>query len=158
MTVTAWRLVKAKYAPTAFSGLGAKDAGGRWNSPGVPVIYASGSASLAILELLAHIEAEDLLERYVLFEVSFPHALMTAVTASDLPKTWRRSPPTVVTQRLGDDWVVRGKSAVLRVPGVLVPTEWNCLLSPAHPDFPKITIGPKRPVHFDPRLMKSTRN
>ena len=36
-----FRIVKKKYAGTALEGLGAKRYGGRWNSKGTPVVYAS---------------------------------------------------------------------------------------------------------------------
>ena len=42
----AWRIVKAKHAASAFSGKGAADSGGRWNSRGVAVVYASIANSL----------------------------------------------------------------------------------------------------------------
>jgi hypothetical protein len=34
-------------------------------------------------------------------------------------------------QALGDDWLESGRSAVLRVPGVIVSGEFNCLLNPS---------------------------
>ena len=71
-----------------------------------------------------------------------------------LPASWRRSPPPSAVQRLGDAWLDEGRSAVLRVPSVVVPAEWNYLLNPAHTDFAEIDIGPKRSVQFDPRLVK----
>src|SRR5437764_448299 len=60
MTLRAWRIVKAKHAATAFSGDGAKKFGGRWNSPGIPAIYLAGSTSLAILEMLVHLQSQEL--------------------------------------------------------------------------------------------------
>ena len=41
--VTAWRMVKAKHAATAFYGKGAADHGGRWNSRGVAVVRKRSS-------------------------------------------------------------------------------------------------------------------
>ena len=41
----AWRIVKAKHAATAFSGDGAAKTGGRWNSRGVPMGYASSAGN-----------------------------------------------------------------------------------------------------------------
>jgi RES domain-containing protein len=155
MTIHAWRIVKAKHALAAFTGDSAKKYGGRWNSPGVALVYTAGSASLAILEMLVHLQSRELLNRYVLFEISFDEALMTAVHRGALPRTWRKSPPAAVVQRVGDAWVTRAESCVLRVPSSVVPTEWNYLLNPAHADFAKITIGPKAPVRFDPRLIKT---
>jgi RES domain-containing protein len=156
VTIHAWRIVKTKHAATAFSGDGAKQYGGRWNNPGDAVIYIAGSASLAMLEMLAHLGSQELIKRYVLFEVVFDDALMTAVDPAALPRTWRKSPPPAAVQQIGSDWIAGGRSAVLRVPSVIVPTEWNYLLNPSHPDFAKIAIGPRPPVQFDPRLIKKS--
>jgi RES domain-containing protein len=155
VTVNAWRIVKSKHAAGAFSGAGARKAGGRWNSPGWPVVYTAGSQSLAILEMLVHLQAQELLRRYVLFPVTFDEALITTVDPSTLPKSWRNSPPPASVQRIGNDWLTCADTAILRVPSVLVPSEWNYLLNPAHADFPKIIIGVRTPVRFDPRLIKA---
>lgn len=155
MTIRAWRITKAKHAATAFTGGGAKTYGGRWNSPGTAAVYTAGSASLAILEMLVHLQAQELLRRYVIFEVSFDEAIMTMIDPATLPKSWRKSPSPATVQQVGDEWVTEGSSAVLRLPSVIVPSEWNYLLNPAHPDFAKITIGPKQQIKFDPRLVKT---
>jgi RES domain-containing protein len=145
--------VQRPYAAKAFTGEGARIAGGRWNSPGMAVVYTASSASLAILEMLVHLQSQELLKRYVLVEVTFAEALVTVVEPRSLGKTWRKSPPPAAAQRVGDDWLAGTGSAVLRVPSVIVPAEYNYLLNPAHPDFGKITVGPKQPVQLDPRLI-----
>jgi RES domain-containing protein len=155
MMLRAWRIIKAKHAATAFSGGGAKVNGGRWNSPGTAMVYTAGSTSLAILEMLVHLQNQDLIQRYVIFEVTFDGSLVMAIDPGKLPKTWRRSPASRTVQQVGDEWVASGSSAVLRLPSVIVPIEWNYLLNPVHPDFPQITIGPKQPIKFDPRLVKA---
>ena len=43
------------YQATDLSGSGAKATGGRWNSQGVPVIYAATTIASATLETLAHL-------------------------------------------------------------------------------------------------------
>ena len=154
MSVSAWRIVKARNAASAFTGEGARIAGGRWNSPGVAVVYAAQTASLAMLEMLVHLQSRELLRRYVLFEVTFDESLVTAVASKDLPGTWRISPPSAEGQALGDAWVSGERSAVLELPSVIVPDEFNYLLNPAHGDFAKVAIGPKQPVEFDHRLLK----
>ena len=154
MTLRAWRIIKNRHAASAFRGDGARLAGGRWNSPGVSMVYTAGNPALAMLEMLVHLQAQELLNHYVLFEVSFDERLVTKLAVKDLPKTWRKSPPSTTIQRIGDTWIADRKSAVLRVPSAVLPIEWNYLLNPAHPDFKRITTGPKRPVQFDPRLVK----
>jgi len=155
MTVSAWRIVKAKYAASAFSGDGARKVRGRWNSPGTAIVYTCDSASLAMLEMLVHLQSQELLKRYVLFEVRFDDSLLETVDSNALPKTWRRFPPPLAVHRVGDAWAAGGSSAVLRVPSVIVPSQWNYLLNPAHPDFPSIVIDPRRPTKFDPRLLRT---
>lgn len=152
MRVKAWRIVKAKHAREAFSGEGARLFGGRWNSVGVPVVYTTGTLSLAILEMLVHLNAAELLKRYVVFEVGFDERLLTAVDVEKLSKSWRKSPAGVGTQRVGDAWVAGGKSAVLRVPSAVVPSEWNYVLNPGHRDFGGISMGAAQALRFDPRL------
>jgi RES domain-containing protein len=154
MMIHAWRITKARHAATAFTGGGAKAYGGRWNSPGTAVVYTAGSISLAILEMLVNMQTQDLMRHYVIFPVAFDHRLMTTVNPAALPPAWRRSPSPASVQRVGDAWVAGSGSAVLRLPSVIVPSEWNYLLNPAHPDFASCTIGLKQQIKLDPRLSK----
>ena len=66
-----WRIIKARYAKSAFDGEGARQFGGRWNSPGVPIIYTSSSMSLAALEMLVHLGRSRSLSSYVVFSCRF---------------------------------------------------------------------------------------
>lgn len=154
MMIHAWRITKARHAATAFTGGGAKAYGGRWNSPGTAVVYTAGSISLAILEMLVNMQAQDLMRHYVIFPVSFDPTLMTTVNPATLPPAWRTSPSPASVQRVGDAWVAIAGSAVLRLPSVIVPSEWHYLLNPAHPDFASCTIGPKQRIKLDLRLIK----
>jgi hypothetical protein len=52
MIVTAYRITKARFAASIWSGNGARDHGGRWNSKGVSVVYTAQNRSLAALEQL----------------------------------------------------------------------------------------------------------
>jgi RES domain-containing protein len=148
----AWRIVKAKHAPAAFSGEGAARNGGRWNSRGVPVVYTSGTKKLAALESLVHLNP-PVRFKYVAVRLKFQDALIEIVPAKALPSDWRVEPPSPSSQRLGDAWVLAMRSAVLAVPSVIVSGELNFLLNPDHPDFKKITIGKAESFTFDPRLL-----
>lgn len=148
---SAWRLTKSKYLATAWDGEGAKAAGGRWNSAGVPVVYTSGTLSLALVEVLVHLTAE-ILPAYSAVPVEFEESLVAIVAPERLPRHWKDSPPPPATQAIGAEWVASGTSAVLRVPSVVVPGEFNFLLNPAHRDFRRITIGAPMAFPFDPRL------
>ncbi|MCC6581607.1 MAG: RES family NAD+ phosphorylase [Phycisphaeraceae bacterium] len=155
MKIHAWRIIKSKHAAKAFTGIGAKTYGGRWNSPGTAVIYTAGGVSLAILEMLVHLQNQVLMHRYVIFEVVFDASLVTTLNPAKLPKAWRKSPSPPTVQQMGDNWIVAGNSAVLRVPSAIVPEESNYLLNPEHPDYARIVIGLKKPIRLDPRLVSS---
>lgn len=150
----AWRIVKERHVETAFDGEGARLFGGRWNSPGVPAVYASESRALATLEVLAGLQTNSLLPGYVLIPAEFDGSLVVAIELDEVPADWRQNPPAPSTQRLGDDWIARGKSAVLRVPSALVPKESNFVLNPRHPDFSAIRVQEPEPLSMDPRLLR----
>ena len=152
--ITAWRVVKAKYASTAFTGEGAKREGGRWNSVGVPVVYLAESRALAILEVLVHLRRDDFLKYYRLIAVTFHSGLVQELAPAELSANWRQDPPPGSTMRVGDRWIASGKSAALRVPSTIVPAENNFLLNPVHPDFAKVKFGIPEPFRFDRRLKR----
>ncbi len=153
MSLTVWRTVKQKKPPrNAFDGEGARLYGGRWNSPGVPMVYTAGSQSLAVLEMLVHLENSDLLEKYVFLEVILDEAMVTVVAAADLLRNWRADPAPLKLRAIGDDWVASGASVVLRVPSSVIPAEYNYLLNPKHPDFAKLKFGKAVPFRYDARL------
>ena len=120
---TAWRLVKTRYAATAFDGEGARLYGARWNSPGTRVAYAADSVSLAILEVLVHLQSSQVLPSYSLLGVEIPDDLIERLDPSVLPRDWKRFPPPASLQAIGDAWVQAGSAAVLRVPSVIVESE-----------------------------------
>lgn len=151
--VRAWRITKTRYAAQAFDGKGARLAGGRWNSPGVALVYTSSSASLVALEMLVHLENASILSAYSLIWCEFDAAISRPLERALLPKQWRSSPPPPETQALGDRWIAAGTSAVLEVPSAVIPEESNYLINPAHPEFRRIRVGPARPMEIDPRLL-----
>jgi RES domain-containing protein len=150
--ITAWRIVKRKRATTAFTGEGAHLYGGRWNSPGVAIVYTAASQSLAALEMVVHLDSSELLHNYVVFEVGIDESLVAKVGPSQLPRNWRADPPPKKVREVGDAWVRAGTSAVLQVPSATLPAEYNFLINPRHPDFPKLVIGKPSPFRFDVRL------
>jgi RES domain-containing protein len=151
---TAWRIVKATRARSAFDGEGARRHGGRWNSPGLRLVYTAESVSLAALELLVHLQSSRLLAAYALVPARFDSALVEAVAARDLPPRWREYPAPVELQEIGDRWARSRPTAVLQVPSSVVPMESNFLINPDHPDFSRIEVGTPEPFELDPRLRR----
>jgi RES domain-containing protein len=152
VSLSAWRIVKRKYASSAFGGEGARLFGGRWNNPGVAMVYTAQSQSLAALELLVHLDSSELLATYVVFEVRIDASLVARLDFGELPRNWRADPPPDRLRDIGDAWVAAQSSAVLRTPSTVVPAEHNFLLNPKHPDFARLRIGKPSPFRFDRRL------
>ena len=149
-----WRISKAKYAATAYSGEGARLESGRWHQAGSRVVYTSSSAALAALETLVHTDS-DLLPRssYTAIPAEIPAALpIQHLVIHDLPEGWDSIPALPELREIGMQWLLAGQAAILGVPSVIIQFEWNYLLNPEHPDFRAIKIGLPQPYRFDPRL------
>lgn len=151
---TAWRIVKPYRVADAFTGEGARLYGGRWNSPGTPVVYAAESKALAALEILVHVDVAELMDDYLCIPVQFDRRLVRSLDMKALPTEWRDplAPPS--TRAMGDAWAADQHSVLLEVPSVLVPGESNYLINPRHPGFGKLKIGPPEPFEFDSRLLR----
>lgn len=150
--ITVWRITSEKYADSAFSGEGAKEYGGRFNSVGTPVIYTSESISLATLELLAKAGRRQRLSDRVVLPAAFDKKRVIAYEEKDLPDGWDERPHGPASQKVGNQWVESEASVVLKVPSVVVPAEYNYLINPRHPEFEELEIGEPRPLEPDPRL------
>lgn len=150
----AWRIIKAEHAKSAFSGEGARQYGGRWNSPGVPLIYTSATASLAALELLVHLRQSRRLPAYVVFSCRFSMALVERLPRNALPVRWRDYPAPPALATLGDVWARDQRSAILEVPSAIIESESNFLLNPGHPDFAGIEVSEPQPFEIDLRLLR----
>jgi RES domain-containing protein len=117
-------------------------------------VYTAASLSLAILEISVHLQQTAFLSSYVVFELGFSDTLVQELDPALLPPNWRVSPAPPTTLAIGDDWIRTSSSAVLRVPSVIVPSEYNFLINPAHSDFSSITIGKPNPLDVDDRLLR----
>jgi RES domain-containing protein len=153
-----WRIEKTKYAAVASKGDGARIAGGRWTSPGLPAIYCAEHLSLAILEVLVH--APDPNQREVpriRFRIRLDRALIEGVPEKQIPPDFSPRTPYAVTRAFGDAWLLSERRPALSVPSAIVPMERNFILNPRHPDFAKISWGEGEPINLDHRLWNTGR-
>jgi len=134
-TIRAYRLVKRKWRQAAFDGEGARLYGGRWNSKGKACVYLAGSASLAMLEVMVHLDDYQLLEHYTLLEVTLPKSALMSLSTESLPKDWAVEPAPASTAEIGDNWLESQSSLALAVPSTVVPRERNYLINPEHARF-----------------------
>jgi len=153
----AYRIVKVKWALSAFDGEAARRYGGRWNSVGTPMVYTSSSRSLAALEVLVHLEGPARGYSVIRCEIHDDVAVET-IAEADLPGDWRNSAAPATLAAIGDAWVARGTSVVLKVPSAVVADESNYLLNPRHQDFGRISIHVAEPFPYDERLVALSEN
>lgn len=152
--VTVWRIVLPEHAAYPFSGEGARLHGGRFNSAGQAVAYASETLALAMLEQLVRVGAFRRLRGFLCVPASFDDGMVETLDVASLPPGWDALPYTSVSQAVGDVWLNSGRSLALRVPSSVVPTDHNVLLNPLHPSFAtEVRIGSPMPVPLDPRLV-----
>ena len=132
-------------------GAGAQLAGGRWNSPGRPVVYAAETFAGAVLEVLVHMGRLKMPKNRVYVELSIPEALVSTVSVEETP-VWAVADP-IVSRGFGDQWLRTGDSPVLLVPSLVTQgVEKNLLINPRHPAFPEIKASASKKVEWDPRL------
>jgi RES domain-containing protein len=137
-----------------FDGTGARIVGGRWNSPGRPVIYAAETFAGALLEILVHSNLGRVPKTHAAIEISIPNTVaVESLDALSLPK-WDAE-DQIANRAFGDDWLIARRSAVLMVPSAVTRGhERNILINPEHPDFKLIVAGAPVDVQWDRRLFQ----
>ncbi|WP_434631339.1 RES family NAD+ phosphorylase [Chromobacterium sp. CV08] len=141
-----WRI--SNYAD--LNGLGGLRADGRWHHAGRPVVYLADHAASAMLEMLVHSELRALPARFQLLKVELPDEAILDLDPAALPDDWRARQQE--TRRIGDAWLARAPSALLRVPSALAVDGWNLLLNPQHPDAARCRIADVIAAPLDGRL------
>ena len=149
-----WRICRRRYAAEAATGEGARLYGGRWNSRGIRVVYASTSLALAAVETFVNLEPNLIPADLVSIEGEIPDSLaIRKLDPSVLPPGWHVSRDESL-RRFGDDWIRGGETGALFVPSAAIRGEWNVLLSPAHPDFAQVHFKSPERFEFDARMFR----
>lgn len=148
--MTGYRICNSNYEDD-ISGYGAKRYGGRWNSPGLPMLYLGQHVSLCALELLVHLRQNDKSTPFSLLYIHIPDKVpILSLHVTKLKKNWDQD--IAYCQYMGDEFIKEKNTLLLQVPSVLVPEEFNFLLNPMHPDMKKVKIIKKTRFQFDKRL------
>lgn len=154
--LTAYRIADARQP--IFDGSGAALVGARWNSPGHPVIYAGASYAGAMLERLVHAGTGRIPKNQKVVVISIPAKVTREEWAIEkLPQGWDLD-DNRVSQRLGDEWLVSRRSAVLIVPSAVAKYEKNVVINPVHPHFRWIVASKPESVVWDARLFTRSKN
>jgi RES domain-containing protein len=149
-----FRICKARYAKSAFSGEGARLYAGRWNHAGIPMVYTSTSLALAALELFVHLDPSQAPDDLVSIAATLlPNMKTETADLTALPADWRRIDHPA-PRDLGTAWAKSKRSLAFRVPSAVIADEWNVLLNPAHAAFARITVSDPRSFRYDHRMFR----
>ncbi|HRN49081.1 MAG TPA: RES family NAD+ phosphorylase [Niabella sp.] len=135
------------------SGAGAVLYPGRWHSKGSRVLYTASSASLAMLESLAHITSVTRLRACMICLDIPDSAPIMELTLDDLPNDWHINPPPDILKKYGDELIVENKFLALKVPSAILFEENNFILNTTNKDFHKIKVIYSRVLAIDERLL-----
>ena len=148
-----YRITREKYAHD-LSGRGGVLSSARWHDH-IPVIYASVNSSTAILEVLVHLQPEEIHNDLVIMSI-----ILSDTTGSEeldiaqLPADWNNYPAPAILKRIGNAWLTSKSALLLYIPSVIDPLAKNVLINPMHPDVTLLKIEDVRPFTFDKRLIK----
>jgi RES domain-containing protein len=154
VTVAVWRIAAETptYSASDMTGTGVKNSGGRWNSPGTPIIYCCTDIALATLETLSFIRAGSLPYNRFLIRIDIPDHIWRNREVLALPGGWDAVPSGMASRKAGDEWIRSARSSLSEVPSVIVPEEKNILINPSHPDVSKMVATILKKWIYDPRF------
>ena len=142
-----WRI--SNYAD--LSGRGGLKTPARWHSKGRPIVYCADHPAGALLELLVQVSLENLPDRFQLLTIDIEDGIEPAVIdAAGLKEGWNSD--TAYTRAIGDAWLAKMESLLLRVPSAIVPHAFNLLGNPRHGDAVRMRIVEAASVPLDQRL------
>ena len=151
-----YRLLREPFAANPFDGEGSYRFGGRWSSVGTRLVYTAEHLSLAMLEYMAHLDANGLPGDLALAQAEIPDSMSRRqLRPADLPEEWLRFPAPSAIACIGDQFIQQAETALLIVPSALAPVEDNWLINPAHPEFQLLRILPTERFQYDRRLLRS---
>jgi RES domain-containing protein len=132
-----YRIAKSKHRATDLSGTGAFLEGGRWNNAGMHALYTSENRSLAALEILVHTDESELPPNLYIMTIEVDEsAPIYEMPDSMLPTDWR-IPENIALKAIGDRILTTSEHIGMKVRSAVMPHEYNYVLNPTFPDFPK---------------------
>ena len=148
-----FRVVRQKYAHQPLDVTGTRLNGGRWNPPGVGILYTAEHPALALVEILVHMPQipYDELPTYRLFSLEIPDESRRVLTSEELPAYWNENAYSR-SQTILADWLAKPDVLALGVPSSVMPDGINYLLHPTHMEYQNIRVVEEKALVIDPRL------
>ena len=148
-----YHLGHTKFA-RSLNGEGAKLHGGRWNRVGVPCIYTSESKALCILEYAANVRLEEMPTSLSITTYDLPEKSIKELNLTELPTQWQDIPSPEENKQLGSELLKDVNVLAIRVPSVIVSSEFNFILNPLATKFETIKITDVHIFTMDKRIKK----
>ena len=149
-----FRLSQRRFAKP-LSGKGGAIKGGRWNSPGVELIYTASNRSLALAELAVQFAIGTMPRDYVMITIYVPPDISTMrITETVLPANWNTFPHGTASQAIGDKFVADNRYCAFHLPSAVTKGDYNVLINPHHAEFAKVKIIDIEDFPFDRRIFK----
>lgn len=146
-----WRI--SNYAD--LMGIGGMTASARWHTAGQPIVYLAEAPSSALLEVFVHLETDEdhRPDAYQLLKIEADDGVDSeSIALSSLSSAWKSD--ELETRAIGDAWLARRKTPLLRVPSAITPETWNWIFNPRHTDASRLRIVHTEKHLFDVRLFK----
>lgn len=134
---------------------GGMSASARWHTAGQPIVDFAENPSSALLEVVVHLETDEDHRpgTYQLLKIETDDGLdFQLVELSSLSPAWKGD--ELETQAIGDAWLSRRRTALLRVPAAITPETWNWVLNPRHADAARLRIIHAEKHLYDVKLFK----
>ncbi len=132
-----WRLVRQPFLD--LDGAGQQAIGGRWTSPGAPVVSFASEPGLAVLVVIRYLprDLKGIDQDYCLGWTE------TDIVPEDLPFVEDANEK----RRIGDDWLLSGRTLLAQVQSAVLPEASVIMMNPLHPDAN--SIAPLEVRRFD---------
>lgn len=142
---------------TSLSGEGGLHYSARWHTAGHPIVYLAESPAGALVEALVHLELDegDWPRSYNLIHVDAPDKMK--IETLDPSGSRNLKTNLAVTRELGDAWLRSARTALARVPSVILPDTWNILLNPRHPTAAQVRVVRTVKADYDVRFFPKPR-
>jgi RES domain-containing protein len=133
-------------------GSGGLRASGRWHTAGRPIVYLAESPAGAMIEVCAHTASNNIPPAITMLQIEGREVGCSTIRLEDLQRDWVED--VEITRAIGDKWLAEGSAVLLRVPSAIVPSTFNVLFNPVHPQAHEFEITHVYVYPFDVRLKK----
>ena len=138
----------------SLNGEGARLHGGRWNKIGTPCIYTSESKALSVLEYAANVPLEQMPQSLSITIYELPTKSWKEIALEELPENWQHVPAPEETKMFGTTLLKNYKLMAIKLPSVIIPSEFNFIINPLANNFDVIKIIAVHTFHIDQRIKK----